>query len=98
MRWCVGADHDFLMKMAEVLEFAIRGQPVCAESDQRFGRALSPNTLCQQTFRIFRRAGIAGASSHSLRRSFINSLAIRGIGIRVLASLAGHQSIFVTRC
>ena len=62
-----------------------------------FGRAFSPNTLCQHIFWIFREAGIAGASSHSLRRSFITSLASRGIGVRVLASLAGHQSISVTQ-
>ena len=62
-----------------------------------FGRAFSPNTLCQHIFWIFREAGIAGASSHSLRRSFITALASRGIGVRVLASLAGHQSISVTQ-
>ena len=62
-----------------------------------FGRALSPNTLCQHIFWIFREAGIPGASSHSLRRSFITNLASRGIGVRVLASLAGHQSISVTQ-
>ena len=62
-----------------------------------FGRAFSPNTLCQHIFWIFREAGISGASSHSLRRSFITNLASRGIGVRVLASLAGHQSISVTQ-
>ena len=62
-----------------------------------FGRAFSPNTLCQHIFWIFRLAGIAGASSHSLRRTFITNLASRGIGVRVLASLAGHQSISVTQ-
>jgi integrase/recombinase XerD len=31
-----------------------------------------------------------------MRRSFLTSLSARGIGIRVLASLAGHRSIQVT--
>ena len=31
-----------------------------------------------------------------MRRSFITNLATKGIGVRVLASLAGHRSIAVT--
>jgi len=37
-----------------------------------------------------------GATSHSGRRSFITTLASKGIGVRVLASLAGHRSITTT--
>ena len=32
-----------------------------------------------------------------MRRNFIPNLAIKGIGMRVLASLAGHRSIAVTQ-
>jgi integrase/recombinase XerD len=32
-----------------------------------------------------------------MRRSFITNLAAKGIGVRVLASLAGHRSIAVTQ-
>ena len=42
-------------------------------------------------------AGIAGASSHSGRRTFITTLANKGISVRVLAGLAGHKSIAVTQ-
>ena len=45
---------------------------------------------------MFKRAGIAGASSHSLRRSFLTGLAAKGIGVRVLADLAGHRNLQVT--
>ena len=55
------------------------------------------NTLTQHFHYLFKRAGIAGASSHSMRRSFITNLANKGIGVRVLASLAGHRSIAVTQ-
>ena len=48
-------------------------------------------------FWLYRRAGIAGASSHSCRRSFITRLASKGISVRVLASLAGHRDISVTQ-
>jgi integrase/recombinase XerD len=32
-----------------------------------------------------------------MRRSFITNLANKGIGVRMLASLAGHRSIAVTQ-
>ena len=57
----------------------------------------SANTLTQWFFWTYRNAGVIGASSHSGRRTFITTLANRGIGVRVLASLAGHRSIAVTQ-
>lgn len=57
----------------------------------------TPNTLVQHFFWLYRDAGISGASSHSGRRNFITTLANKGISVRVLASLAGHQSIAVTQ-
>ena len=60
-------------------------------------RAFTPNTLAQHFYWLYKRAGIPNASSHSGRRSFITTLANKGIGVRVLASLAGHKSIAVTQ-
>jgi len=60
-------------------------------------KAFSANVMAQHFYWLFRRAGVAGASSHSMRRSFITTLASKGIGVRVLASLAGHRSIAVTQ-
>ena len=57
----------------------------------------TPNVLTQHFYWLYKRAGIANASSHSGRRSFITTLANKGIGVRVLASLAGHKSIAVTQ-
>ena len=57
----------------------------------------TPNTLCQHFFWLYKRAGIAGASSHSGRRNFITSLANKGVSVRILASLAGHKNIAVTQ-
>ncbi|PKO68893.1 MAG: integrase [Betaproteobacteria bacterium HGW-Betaproteobacteria-16] len=59
-------------------------------------QGFTANTLCQHFFWMYRRAGIDGASSHSGRRTFITNLAAKGVGVRVLASLAGHQSIQTT--
>lgn len=57
----------------------------------------SANSLTQWFHWTYKKAGISGASSHSGRRTFITNLASKGIGVRVLASLAGHRSIAVTQ-
>lgn len=57
----------------------------------------SPNTLCQTLNRAYAGAGLEGATSHSGRRTFITTLASKGVGVRVLASLAGHRSISTTQ-
>lgn len=54
------------------------------------------NTLAQHFFWLYHAAGIAGASSHSGRRTFCTNLASKGISIRVLQSLAGHRSVQTT--
>ena len=61
------------------------------------GKAFSANTLYNHFYWPYRRASISGASSHSGRRTFITSLAGKGIGVRVLASLAGRRSISATQ-
>lgn len=60
-------------------------------------RAFTANVMTQHFYWLFQKAGISGASSHTMRRSFITNLAAKGIGVRVLASLAGHRSIAVTQ-
>ena len=57
----------------------------------------SANTLAQTLNTLYQRAGLDGASSHSGRRTFITTLANKGVGVRVLASLAGHRSISTTQ-
>ena len=58
---------------------------------------IEANTLTQWFYWCYKKAGISGASSHSGRRTFITTLANKGISVRVLASLAGHRSIAVTQ-
>lgn len=60
-------------------------------------RAFTANVMTQHFYWLFQKAGISGASSHTMRRSFITNLASKGVGVRVLASLAGHRSIAVTQ-
>ncbi|MBI3285513.1 MAG: site-specific integrase [Burkholderiales bacterium] len=60
------------------------------------GKAFSANVMAQHFFWQYRKCGIVGASSHSGRRSFLTTLANKGISIHILASLAGHRSVNVT--
>ena len=60
-------------------------------------RGFSANTLAQHFHYLYERAGITGASSHSGRRGFITNLADKGVHVRVLMALAGHQSIATTQ-
>lgn len=55
------------------------------------------NTLTQHFHYLYKRSGITGASSHSGRRTFITNLASRGVGVRVLMTLAGHRNISTTQ-
>lgn len=61
------------------------------------GSGFSPNTMCQLFLNIYEEAGIDGASSHSGRRSLLTNLAAKGVGVRILAEIAGHSSIAITQ-
>ena len=47
--------------------------------------------------RIYKMAGIDGASSHSGRRQFVTQLADRGINARLVQVLAGHKHLSITQ-
>jgi integrase/recombinase XerD len=53
--------------------------------------------MCHLFKDIYEDCGIENASSHSGRRTFITNLASKGVGVRVLAALAGHASISTTQ-
>jgi len=61
------------------------------------GGGFSANTMCQLFLNIYKQCGLSNASSHSGRRTFITRLATAGVGVRVLAELAGHSSIQTTQ-
>jgi integrase/recombinase XerD len=58
---------------------------------------MSANTIAQLFLEVYARAGITGASSHSGRRTFITTLANKGVGVRVLMALAGHRHMSTTQ-
>lgn len=61
------------------------------------GSCFSANTMCQLFLDIYRECGLTSASSHSGRRTLITNLAAKGVGVRVLAEIAGHSSITTTQ-
>jgi integrase/recombinase XerD len=67
---------------------------VPSQKDRRGG--FNSNTLAQTLKALYAAAGIDQCSSHSGRRSFLTNLADRGVGIHVLAHLAGHRNISTT--
>ena len=66
-------------------------------SQKRDSNGYNANTLTQFFHYLYKRAGVFGASSHSGRRTFITNLASKGVGVRVLMSLAGHRNISTTQ-
>lgn len=64
---------------------------------QKSRKGFTSNSLGQEFKTIYLKAGIDGATSHSGRRTFITNLASKGVGVRVLMSLAGHQNIATTQ-
>lgn len=84
-------------ELAAYLKAMGQCQPEAALFRTQKRAGFSANTLCQTLNAIYRSAGLDGATSHSGRRSFITTLATKGVGVRVLASLAGHRSIATTQ-
>ena len=65
-----------------------------SQKDARKG--FTANSLTQTVAKLYRGAGLDGATSHSGRRSFLTNLANKGTAIHLLRSLAGHRSISTT--
>ena len=61
------------------------------------GGHFSANTMCQLFLDIYKAVGLKDASSHSGRRTYITRLANKGVGVRLLAALAGHSQISTTQ-
>ena len=53
--------------------------------------------MCQLFIEIYRACGLKDASNHSGLRTYITRLANKGVGVRLLAELAGHSHISKTQ-
>ena len=70
-----------------------RGYLFKTQKSKRF----NTNALTQLLKRLYERVGIVGASSHSMRRTYITKLASCGVSVKVIAELVGHRNIATTQ-
>ncbi len=85
---------------ARGLEEYLATRPTARASEPLFtsrdGERIGLSTFSRIFEEAFRRAGLEGASTHSLRRTFITRLHQAGTRIKVIMRLAGHSNISVT--
>ena len=67
-------------------------------SQKRDSDGFTANTLTQHFHYLYKRVGLGGASSHSSRRTFITTLANKGVGVRVIMGLSGHKALSSVQC
>ena len=67
-------------------------------SQKKDSDGFTANTLTQLFHYLYKRVGLDGASSHSSRRTFITTLANKGIGVRVIMGLSGHKALSSVQC
>ena len=67
-------------------------------SQKKDSDGFTANTLTQHFHYLYKRVGLDGASSHSSRRTFITTLANKGIGVRVIMGLSGHKALSSVQC
>ena len=63
----------------------------------RTGQGFTANSLGNLMKSFYVNAGIDNGSSHSGRRTFITTLAHKGVSARILQSLAGHKHLGTTQ-
>ena len=88
-------------KLRKELKYYISVTPYTNLADKLFytqkNEGFTANTLTQFFYYLYRSANIDGATSHSGRRTFITTLANKGVSVRLLASLVGHKNISTTQ-
>ena len=67
-------------------------------SQKKYSDGFTANTITQHFHYLYKRVGLDGASSHSSRRTFITTLANKGIGVRVIMGLSGHKALSSVQC
>ena len=67
-------------------------------SQKRDSDGFTANTLTQHFHYLYKRVGLDGASSHSSRRTFVTTLANKGVGVRVIMGLSGHKALSSVQC
>jgi integrase/recombinase XerD len=87
-------------ELQQYAKYLVNTNPNCKffYSQKRDSDGFSASTLCQHFHYLYKRVGLDGASSHSSRRTFITTLANKGIGVRVIMGLSGHKALSSVQC
>ena len=87
-------------ELQQYAKLLVNADPSCKffYSQKRGSDGFSASTLCQHFHYLYKRVGLDGASSHSSRRTFITTLANKGIGVRVIMGLSGHKALSSVQC
>lgn len=72
-------------------------QPAAALLYSAKGGGFSAQTVVNLFQRLYKLAGIKGASSHSGRRQFVTELADKGVNARLVQALARHRHLSTTQ-
>lgn len=99
-----GQKQRFAYIVSETLQAALRNYIAIRKNSKRngwlfltqSGLKFDPDTLQKWFGRLYKKAGITGASSHSGRRTFITRLIEQGADIKAVSRLAGHSNINTT--
>jgi integrase/recombinase XerD len=87
-------------ELQQYAKLLVNASPNCKffYSQKRDSDGFTANTLTQHFHYLYKRVGLDGASSHSSRRTFITTLANKGIGVRVIMGLSGHKALSSVQC
>lgn len=84
--------HIHTLKEKQSMHFKYQSHLFTTQCKSKF----TPDAMQKWFSRLFAKAGIKGASSHSGRRTFITRLIEQGADIKAVSNLAGHSSITTT--
>ena len=76
--------------------YKTRKSPDSALIRSQKGGNMTASSMARFIKSLYREAGLSRASSHTGRRTFITSLAERGIDLKAISVLAGHSNIRTT--
>jgi len=87
-------------ELQQYAKLFVNANPNCKffYSQKRDSDGFTANTLTQHFHYLYKRVGLDCASSHSSRRTFITTLANKGIGVRVIMGLSGHKALSSVQC
>lgn len=86
--------QDYLDERRE--QDGILFNPQAALFRSQKGDQFSPNTMQQLISRLYKKAQLHGAKSHSGRRTFATNLIEKGTDLRAVMTLMGHASVNMT--